>query len=95
MKRSGEHRFSHVADTAGVPDFRETGPLAPNGEQSFIMTRTGTTTFHCTIHASMVGTLEGPGALTAAAVVHRRLLSTDLRSLRRRRMDNNAVFARR
>jgi plastocyanin len=46
-----------VADTAGVPDFRKTDDLAPGGEQSFIMTRTGTTTFHCTIHPGMVGTL--------------------------------------
>jgi hypothetical protein len=46
-----------VADTPGVPDFLKTGDLAPNGEQSFIMTTTGTTTFHCTIHPGMAGTL--------------------------------------
>jgi plastocyanin len=46
-----------VADTSGVPDFRQTGELEPGGEQSFIMTATGTTTFHCTIHPGMVGTL--------------------------------------
>jgi plastocyanin len=46
-----------VADTAGVPDFLKTDVLAPGDEQSFLMTRTGTTTFHCTIHPAMVGTL--------------------------------------
>lgn len=47
-----------VADTSGVPDFRTTGNLQPSGgEQSFLMTTTGTTTFHCTIHPGMVGTL--------------------------------------
>jgi plastocyanin len=46
-----------VADTAGVPDFLQTDTLAPGAEQSFLMARTGTTTFHCTIHPSMVGTL--------------------------------------
>jgi plastocyanin len=46
-----------VADTSGVPDFRKTDVLAPHGgEQSFIMMTTGTTTFHCAIHPSMVGT---------------------------------------
>jgi plastocyanin len=46
-----------VADTAGVPDFLKTDPLESGAEQSFDMTRTGTTTFHCTIHPAMVGTL--------------------------------------
>jgi hypothetical protein len=46
-----------VADTSGVPDFRETGELANLNERSFIMMTTGTTTFHCTIHPGMVGTL--------------------------------------
>jgi plastocyanin len=46
-----------VADTRGVPDFLETDDLPPDGEQSFVMTRTGTTTFHCRIHPEMVGTL--------------------------------------
>jgi hypothetical protein len=46
-----------VADSAGVPEFRETDNLAPGAEQSFNMTKTGTTTFHCKIHPSMVGTL--------------------------------------
>jgi plastocyanin len=46
-----------VADTSGVRDFLKTDVLTPGGEQSFIMTATGTTTFHCTIHPGMVGTL--------------------------------------
>jgi len=46
-----------VADTRGVPDFLETDDLPPQGERSFIMTTTGTTTFHCRIHPEMVGTL--------------------------------------
>jgi plastocyanin len=46
-----------VADTGGVPDFRETEVLAPGAEQSFIMTQTGSTTLHCRIHPTMVGTL--------------------------------------
>jgi plastocyanin len=46
-----------VADTPGVPDFRETDVLAPGGEQSFLITSTGRTTFHCRIHPTMVGTL--------------------------------------
>jgi len=48
---------SIVADTSGVPDFVETGTLPLLGERSSIMTATGTTTFHCTIHPGMVGTL--------------------------------------
>jgi hypothetical protein len=46
-----------VADTRGVPDFTGTRELPPGGEQSFIMTTTGTTAFHCAIHPGMVGTL--------------------------------------
>ena len=47
-----------VADTRGVPDFLQTEDLRPGGgEQSFIMTTNGTTTFHCRIHPDMVGTL--------------------------------------
>jgi plastocyanin len=46
-----------VADTRGVPDFLETDELQPQGERSFIMTTTGTTTFHCRIHREMIGTL--------------------------------------
>ena len=41
---------SIVADTSGVPDFVETGTLPLLGERSSVMTATGTTTFHCTIH---------------------------------------------
>ena len=47
-----------VADTSSVPDFVRTNDLAPGGEQSFLMTATGATTFHCAIHPEMVGTLE-------------------------------------
>jgi plastocyanin len=44
-----------VSDT---PGFLRTDELAPRGgEQSFLMTRIGTTTIHCSIHPSMVGTL--------------------------------------
>jgi plastocyanin len=50
-------RHTLVADTPGVPDFLKTDELAPLGEQSFIMNRTGETTFHCTIHPGMTGTL--------------------------------------
>lgn len=46
-----------VADTNGVPDFLKTNTLAPGGEQTFTMTRTGRTTFHCAIHPEMTGTL--------------------------------------
>jgi plastocyanin len=46
-----------VADTRGVPDFLKTDDLPAHGEQSFIMTTNGTTTFHCRIHPEMVGTL--------------------------------------
>ena len=50
-------RHALVADSRGVADFVATRELAPGDDQSFIMTATGTTTFHCTIHPSMVGTL--------------------------------------
>lgn len=46
-----------VADTAGATDFVKTEPLGPGGEQSLVMTKTGTTQIHCTIHPSMTGTL--------------------------------------
>ena len=46
-----------VADTSGVPDCMKTAELVPGAEQSFVMRATGTTTFHCTIHPGMVGTL--------------------------------------
>ena len=48
---------SVVADTPVATDFLKTDALAPGGEQSLIMTKTGTTTVHCTIHPAMVGTL--------------------------------------
>jgi plastocyanin len=46
-----------VADTPDATDFVETNALGPAGERSLIMTRTGTTRFHCSIHPEMVGTL--------------------------------------
>jgi plastocyanin len=46
-----------VTDTASLPEFMTTGPLAPGGEQSFIMNTVGTTRIHCSIHPQMVGTL--------------------------------------
>ena len=50
------HRI--VADSPDATDFRKTDDLPPNGgEQSFSMTRLGTTRIHCTIHPSMTGTL--------------------------------------
>jgi plastocyanin len=46
-----------VADIPNATDFRETNDLPPVGEQSFIMTKLGTTKIHCTIHPEMTGTL--------------------------------------
>jgi plastocyanin len=46
-----------VADTLSLPEFDTTGPLAPGGERSFVMTTAGTTRIHCTEHPQMVGTL--------------------------------------
>jgi plastocyanin len=46
-----------IADTASLPEFVTTGPLAPGGERTFTMTTLGTTRFHCTIHPRMTGTL--------------------------------------
>jgi plastocyanin len=47
-----------VADSPDATDFRETGQLLPGGgEQSFVMTRLGTTRIHCAIHPDMTGTL--------------------------------------
>ena len=45
-----------VADSPNATDFRMTD-LPPGGEQSFTMTRTGTTRIHCAIHPGMTGTL--------------------------------------
>ena len=50
------HRI--VADSPEATDFRNTDDLDPNGgEQSFNMTRLGTTGIHCAIHPNMTGTL--------------------------------------
>lgn len=47
-----------VADSPGATDFRATEELRPGGgEQSFVMTRAGTTAIHCSIHPNMTGTL--------------------------------------
>jgi len=46
-----------VTDSVALPEFMTTGLLAPGGERSFIMSTTGTTRIHCTIHPQMVGTL--------------------------------------
>jgi len=46
-----------VADSPDATDFRKTDELPPGGEQSFIMTRLGTTTIHCVIHPNMTGRL--------------------------------------
>jgi plastocyanin len=46
-----------VADSPEATDFRETGELAPGGEQSFDMSRPGMTRIHCADHPTMTGTL--------------------------------------
>lgn len=46
-----------VADSPGVTDFSNTDDLHPSGEQSFNMTKLGTTGIHCAIHPNMTGTL--------------------------------------
>jgi plastocyanin len=47
-----------VADSPDATDFRKTDELtAAGGEQSFVMTRLGTTRIHCAIHPNMTGTL--------------------------------------
>jgi len=47
-----------VADSPDATDFRKTAELMGNGgEQSFIMTKPGTTRIHCAIHPNMIGTL--------------------------------------
>jgi hypothetical protein len=47
-----------VADSPDATDFRKTDELHPNGgEQSFIMTKLGTTRIHCDTHPNMTGTL--------------------------------------
>ena len=49
------HRI--VADAPDATDFRNTNDLRSGGEQSFDMTRLGTTRIHCSIHPNMTGTL--------------------------------------
>ena len=46
-----------VADSPDATDFRKTDELSPGSEQSFIMTRLGTTRIHCAMHPNMTGTL--------------------------------------
>ena len=46
-----------VADSPEGTDFRRTEELRGGAEQSFIMTKPGTTRIHCAIHPSMTGTL--------------------------------------
>jgi len=48
---------SLVPDTPSLPEFGATGLMAPGDERSFLMNTLGKTTFHCTIHPQMVGTL--------------------------------------
>ena len=49
------HRI--VADSPDATDFKNTNDLAPGGEQSFTLTKLGTTRIHCSIHPNMTGTL--------------------------------------
>src|SRR5262245_34884530 len=49
------HRI--VADAPDATDFPGTNDLPPGGEQSFDMTRLGTTGIHCAEHPNMTGTL--------------------------------------
>ena len=46
-----------VADSPEGTDFRRTEELRGGAEQSFIMTKPGTTRIHCALHPSMTGTL--------------------------------------
>ena len=46
-----------VADAPDATDFRKTDELRLGGEQSFTMTKPGTTAIHCAIHPNMTGTL--------------------------------------
>jgi len=52
---SEEHNL--VADTRALPEFVPTGAFPSGDERSFVMNTIGSTTFHCTIHPQMVGTL--------------------------------------
>jgi plastocyanin len=47
------HRL--VADSASATDFPGTNDLPQTGEQSFVMTKLGTTKIHCAIHPEMTG----------------------------------------
>lgn len=46
-----------VADSPDATDFRKTDELRIGGEQSFVMTKLGTTTIRCVDHPNMTGTL--------------------------------------
>jgi len=46
-----------IADSPDATDFRKTDDLRPGGEQSFNMTKLGTSRIHCAIHPNMTGTL--------------------------------------
>lgn len=46
-----------VADSPTATDFRKTDELKQGAEQSFTMTKLGTTGIHCAIHPNMTGTL--------------------------------------
>lgn len=46
-----------VADSLDATDFRKTEEQPPGGEQSFSMTKPGTTRIHCETHPNMTGTL--------------------------------------
>ena len=46
-----------VADSPNATDFQATNDLPQTGEQSFIMTKLGTTKVHCTIHPEMTGVI--------------------------------------
>ena len=46
-----------VADSPEATDFRKTDELPRGGEESFVMTKLGTTRIHCAIHPNMTGTL--------------------------------------
>jgi plastocyanin len=48
---------SLVPDSTALPEFVATDVLTAGAERSYIMQTVGTTTFHCTIHPKMVGTL--------------------------------------
>jgi hypothetical protein len=46
-----------VADSPNATDFQSTNDLPQASEQSFIMTKLGTTKVHCTIHPEMTGVI--------------------------------------